>query len=103
MADLPVRAPLYNNEEEEYEQPINVHKDAIGAAAFYIQPSTEADPHDALVGIERDSQRHLWLKDYFSRVEICVLAQAAQTITKGLLQEDGTFVIDSNGEILVQS
>ncbi len=101
MADLPVRAPLYNNEEEEYEQPINVHTDAVGAAAFYIQPST--DEHDTTVGIERDSQKHLWLKDNFTRVEICALAQAANTIVKGLMQLDGTFAIDSNGEILVQS
>jgi DNA integrity scanning protein DisA with diadenylate cyclase activity len=103
MADLPIRVPLSNNDAEEYEEPINVHRDAVGAAAFYIQPSTEGDEHDALVGIERDSQRHLWLKDQFTRIEICALAQAANTIVKGLMQMDGTFVIDSNGEILVQS
>lgn len=103
MADPNVRIPLANNETEEYEETINCHQDALGAAAFYIQPGIDGEAHDTVVGIERDSQKHLWLKDYFSRIEICALASAANTIVKGLMQEDGTFVIDSDGEILVQS
>jgi hypothetical protein len=78
MADLIIRVPLSNNDAEEYEEPINVHREAIAAAAFYIQPSTEGDDHDAVVGIERRNEDHLWLKDAFGSIDLCDLRRGNQ-------------------------
>jgi hypothetical protein len=52
--------PEFNNEEEGYEQPLDPAVDVVAAHGFY--PQTSSTP-DLLVGVERDVDNNLILKD----------------------------------------
>jgi hypothetical protein len=88
MADLPVRVPVSNNETEEYEEPINVHRDGLIARGFYPQQTLDGAVHDDIVGIERDALDNLWLKDNFGSATLTTLRTAAQ-------QDDTDFLLEN--------
>jgi hypothetical protein len=73
MADIPLKAPLVNNETEEYEEPIRPHQDGLAARGFYPQdPSIETAP-DSAVGVERDALNNLWLRDGYGSATLTTL------------------------------
>jgi hypothetical protein len=88
MADPLIRIPLSNNEEDEYEEPINVHRDGLAARGFYPQQQLDSAPHDSSVGIERDALDNLWLKDGFGSASLTSLRTSAQ-------QDDTDFLLEN--------
>jgi hypothetical protein len=59
--------PLKNNDTEEYEEPIDAVVDGIAARGFFPQVDAE---HDELVGISRDANGNLVLKDTNAGVRV---------------------------------
>jgi hypothetical protein len=96
--------PLKNNDTEEYEEPIDAVVDGIAARGFFPQVDAE---HDELVGITRDTNGNLVLKDTHAgtRVLTDLLGGGSglppeQILDMALMQLDGTFVFDNNGCVL---
>jgi hypothetical protein len=67
-------APLKNNPVEEYEEPIEPAVDGLAARGFYPQ---QAGTNDEAIGVERDTDGNLVLKDLFANATLSSLLVAS--------------------------
>lgn len=96
--------PEFTNEEEGYEQPLDPTQDSLAAKGFYPQTS---NPPDSLVGIERDANGNLILKDTHTSTTLSALGQGGPgggtDLEKLLVTVDGSLLFDSNGTLLSEA
>jgi len=84
--------PLVNNDEEQYECPINPMVDSIVADGFYVR--------DDSVGMKRDEESNLVFVDASGAKKLSELSGSSVNLDSVLVLLDGSMVYDSLGNVL---